>query len=121
MAGGTLIPYTADTATDTTYGESFQLFGSISVANSGTTVTGFGTLFNTELKIGDSITFTTDAGTSITRLVESISSDTSLELSTAVGGGDVSTKTIATRNRGKLQDSNKNVLSLNYQMKELKH
>src|SRR6056300_762741 len=109
MAGGTLIPYTADTATDVTYGESFQLFGSISVANSGTTVTGFGTLFNTELKIGDSITFTTDAGTSITRIVESISSDTSLELSTAVGGGDVSTKTIATRNRGKLQDSNKNI------------
>ena len=101
--------YTADTATDTTYGESFQLFGSISVANSGTTVSGFGTLFNTELKIGDSVTFTTDAGTSITRIIESISSDTSLELSTAVGGGDVSTKTIATRNRGKLQDSNKNV------------
>jgi hypothetical protein len=109
MPGGGLITYTADTATDTTYGENFQLFGSISVANSGTTVTGFGTLFNTELKIGDSITFTTDAGTSITRLVESISSDTSLELSTAVGGGDVSTKTIATRNRGKLQESNKNI------------
>src|SRR6056300_479871 len=109
MPGGGLVTYTADTATDTTYGENFQLFGSISVANSGTTVTGFGTLFNTELKIGDSITFTTDAGTSITRLVESIISDTSLELSTAVGGGDVSTKTIATRNRGKLQESNKNI------------
>jgi len=109
MAGGTLIPYTADTATDSNYGENFQLFGSISVANSGTTVTGFGTLFNTELKIGDSISFTTDAGTSITRIVESISSDTSLELSVAVGGGDVSTKSIATRLRAKLQDSNKNI------------
>jgi hypothetical protein len=101
--------YTADTATDATYGENFPLFGSLSVANGGKTVTGFGTLFNTELKIGDSITFTTDAGTSITRIVESITSDTSLELLTAVGGGDVSTKTSATRKRGKLQDSNKNI------------
>jgi len=101
--------YTADTATDATYGENFPLFGSLSVANSGTTVTGFGTLFTTELKIGDSVTFTTDAGTSITRIVESITSDTSLELLTAVGGGDVSTKTSATRKRGKLQDSNKNI------------
>ena len=109
MPGGSLITYTADTVLDSTYGENWQVFGSISVSNSGTTVTGFGTLFNTELKIGDSITFTTDAGSSITRLIESITSNTSLELSTAVGGSDVSTKTIATRNRGKLQDSNKNI------------
>jgi hypothetical protein len=101
--------YTADTVIDATYGESYQLFGSLSVANSGTAVTGFGTLFTTELKIGDSITFTTDAGTSITRLVEAIISDTSLVLSSAVGGSDVSTKTIATRNRGKLQGSDKNI------------
>jgi hypothetical protein len=79
------------------------------VANSSTTVTGFGTLFSTELQIGDTITFTTDANTSITRIVESISSNTSLELSTAVGGGDVSTKTQGTRKRGKLQGSNKNI------------
>jgi hypothetical protein len=79
------------------------------VANSGTTVTGFGTLFNTELRIGDSITFTTDAGSSITRIIESISSNTSLQLLSAVGGSDVSTKTIAFRNRGKLQGSNKNI------------
>ena len=101
--------YTADTATDSTYGEQYQLFGSMSVSNSGTTVTGFGTLFTTELKIGDSITFTTDAGTSITRIVESISSNSSLELTTAVGGSDVSTKTVAFRNRGKLQSSSQNI------------
>ena len=53
--------YTADVATDSTFGERYPVFGSISVANSETAVTGFGTLFNTELKIGDSITFTTDA------------------------------------------------------------
>ena len=101
--------YTADVATDSTFGERYPVFGSISVANSGTTVTGFGTLFNTELRIGDSITFTTDAGSSITRIVESISSNTSLQLLTAVGASDVSTKTVAFRNRGKLQGSNKNI------------
>ena len=101
--------YTADVATDSTYGERYPLYGSLSVPNGETTVTGFGTLFTTELKIGDSITFTTDAGSSITRIVESISSDTSLELTTAVGGSDISTKTVAFRNRGKLQGSNKNI------------
>jgi hypothetical protein len=101
--------YTADVAIDTTYGERYPIFGSISVANSGTTVTGFGTLFLTELKIGDSISFTDDAGDTITRIVESISSNTSLQLLTAVGGSDVSTKTVAFRNRGKLQGSNKNI------------
>lgn len=101
--------YTADIAIDTTYGERYPIFGSISVANSGTTVTGFGTLFLTELKIGDSISFTDDAGDTITRIVESISSNTSLQLLTAVGGSDVSTKTVAFRNRGKLQGSNKNI------------
>jgi len=72
--------YTADTAIDSTNGDNYPIFGSFSVANSGTTVTGFGTLFTTELQIGDTITFTTDAGTSITRIIESISSNTSLEL-----------------------------------------
>jgi hypothetical protein len=101
--------YTADTVIDATFGDNFSIFGSFSVANSGTTVTGFGTLFNSELQIGDIITFTTDAGSSITRTVESISSDTNLQLSTAVGGSDVSTKTQGTRKRGKLQGSNKNI------------
>jgi len=101
--------YTADVATDSIYGERYPVFGSISVANSGTTVTGFGTLFNTELRISDSITFTTDAGATITRIIESISSNTSLELSVAVGASDVSTKTISFRNRGKLQGSSKNI------------
>ena len=101
--------YTADTAIDATFGENFPIFGSFSVANSGTTVTGFGTLFNTELQIGDTITFTTDAGASVTKIVESISSNTSLQLSTAVGASDVSTKTQGIRKRGKLQGSNKNI------------
>jgi len=101
--------FTADTILDSTYGESLTITGTLSIANSGTTATGFNTKFNTELRIGDSITFTTDAGSSITRLVEAIISDTSLELSAAVGGSDVSTKTSANRNRATFKDSNKNI------------
>ena len=100
--------YTADTSTDEIFGDSYQVYGQISVANSGTTVTGFGTLFNTELTVGDSIVFTTDAGTSITRIIESIQSNTSLQLSVVVGAGDVSTKTTAVRLRSSLQGGNKN-------------
>ena len=101
--------YTADVSRSTTYGESLQITGTLSVANGGTAVTGFGTLFNTELKIGDEITIITDAGNLVTRIVEAIISNTSLQLSVAVGGSDVSTKTVATRNRGKLQDPSKNI------------
>jgi len=101
--------YTADVNRSATYGESLQVTGTLSVANSGDAVSGFGTLFTTELKVGDEITFNTDAGTSLTRIVEAIISDTSLTISVAVGGSDVSTKTVATRNRGRLQDSQKNI------------
>jgi len=100
--------YTADVSTDANFGDSYQLFGQLSIANSDTVVTGFGTLFTQELRIGDSITFTTDAGSSLTRIVQAIYSDTSLQLTTAVGASDISTKTTSTRNRLKLQDSNLN-------------
>ena len=101
--------YTADTTLDATNGENVVLTGSMSIANSGTAVTGFNTKFTEELKIGDSISFTTDGGTSLTRLVEAIISNTSMTLSAAVGGSDVSTKTIATRRRAKLQSPEKNI------------
>ena len=101
--------FTADVSRSATYGESLQITGSLSVANSGAAVTGFGTLFNTEIKVGDEITFVTDAGSLVTKIVEAVISNTSLTLSSAVGGSDVSTKTVATRNRGKLQDPSKNI------------
>ena len=101
--------YTADTSTDSSYGENYQVYGQLSIANSSKLVTGFGTLFNTELKIGDKITFTTDAGSTITRTIHAIYSNTSLSLSTVVGGSDVSTKTTAIRNRAVLQGGNKNI------------
>ena len=112
--------YTADVSRSATYGESLQITGSISVANSNASVTGFGTLFNTELKVGDEITISTDAGGSVTKIVEAIISDTSLTLSAAVGGSDVSTKSIATRNRGKLQDQQKNIAIFNLPNKAVK-
>ena len=61
MAGPT---FTADTSLDATNGDNTTLTGTLSVANSGTVVTGFNTRFTDELKIGDSISFTTDGGTS---------------------------------------------------------
>ena len=101
--------FTADTSLDATSGDNAILTGTLSVANSGTAVTGFNTKFTDELVIGDSISFTTDGGSSITRLVEAIISNSSLTLSAAVGGSDVSTKTIATRRRTKIQSPEKNI------------
>ena len=92
--------YTSDVVRNSTYGESLKITGSLSVANSGIAVTGFGTLFNSELS-GDEITFTTDGGTSITRLVEAIISDTSNFISWRWWFRCFN-KTIA-RNRGKVQ------------------
>ena len=50
-----------------------------------------------------------DAGTALTRVVESIESDSSLQVSTAVGGSDVTTKTSVNRQRTKLQGAENNV------------
>jgi hypothetical protein len=58
-------------------------------------------------ELGDSISFTNDSGNTETKLVEAIISNTSLTLSTVTAAA--STKTIATRRRAKLQDSNKNI------------
>ena len=101
--------FTADADLSSTFGSNVVLTGTASVANSGAAVTGFNTRFQSELKIGDSISFTTDGGTSLTRIVEAIISDSSLTLSAAVGGSDVSTKTIVTRRRTKIQSPEKNI------------
>ena len=101
--------FTADTNLSSTFGSNVVLTGTASVANGGAAVTGFNTRFQSELKVGDSISFTTDGGTSLTRLVEAIISDSSLTLSAVVGGSDVSTKTIVTRRRTKIQEPEKNI------------
>ena len=99
--------YTADTALSSTYGENFTLTGNLSIA-SGSIVIGSGTRFTTELKVGDEIVFGDTAGTSITKTVDAIISDTSLELDSAIGGTAVSSS-IAIRRRAKLQESSKNI------------
>ena len=101
--------YTADTARTVTDGNVVTLTGTITVANGSNSIQGFGTKFESELRLGDSISFIDDAGTTNTAVVDLIISDTSLELSANVGGSDVSTKTSVTRTRAKLKDANKNI------------
>ena len=74
--------FTADTSLDSTSGDNAisRLYFSISNA-----VTGFNTRFTDELKIGDSVSFTNDAGTTETKLVEVIINNNSL-LFTATSG-----------------------------------
>ncbi len=100
--------YTANVSLDSVSGEHKTLTGNITVANSATAVIGSGTRFKSELIIGDSITFSDNANTTVTRLVESINSDTSLELTAAVGSSDVTTSAPFTRRRTKLQEAGKN-------------
>jgi len=100
--------FTADADLSVIYGSRLALTGNISIANSGSAVTGSGTKFTTELVIGDQITFINNAGSTITKIVESIESDTKLEISAAVGGSGVATSKVATRNRSKVNEANKN-------------
>ena len=63
---------------------------------------GSGTKFLTELKLGDQITFEDDSNTTVTRLVQSIESDSRLE--TAIGLGTASaTSRLFKRQRTKIQ------------------
>jgi hypothetical protein len=115
--------YTADASIDAIYGSYYQLTGQLSIANSGQVITGFGTIFTQELRVNDIITFTTDAGATVTATVQAIYSDTSLNLTTTVGGSAVSTKTTVFRKRPMLNGSNLNtaIFKLPYQrIKSLK-
>ena len=92
--------FSADTVLDT----SFSLSGTVSTAGSGTTVSGFGTKFVTELRAGDVINI---AGVG-DRIVNTITDDDTLAVTVAPG---VATTTVpATRKRVNLQDQNKNLL-----------
>ena len=101
--------YTADTVLDATNGANTELTGNVSVANSNATVRGKGTKFTTELKVDDSISFTNDAGGTVTGTVRNVISQTELTLTAAVGGSDVTTGGIATRRRAKLQNPEQNI------------
>lgn len=92
--------FSADTVLDT----SFSLSGTVSTAGSGTTVSGFGTKFVTELRVGDVINI---AGIG-DRIISSITDDDTLAVS--VAPGTATTTVPATRKRVNLQDQNKNLL-----------
>src|SRR5210317_561629 len=99
--------YTADTVLDSANGDNFVLSGTLDIGLGSASVTGINTKFTTELEIGDSVSFTNDSGNTETKIIEAIISDTSLTFTTVTAAD--STKTIATRRRSKLQDSNKNI------------
>jgi len=88
------------------YPDPYQLSGS--VTSSGTTVTGYRTLFLTELKVGDYISTTNTSGVTQRRLVQSIASNTSLTVdsayTTALSGE------LPYRNQTSLQESDSTAL-----------
>ena len=99
--------YTADTTLDSTYASNLTLTGSLDIGTGSANVVGINTKFTTELKIGDSISFTNDSGNTETKIVEAIISDTSLSLESVTAAA--STKTIATRRRAEIKSPEKNI------------
>jgi len=69
---------------------------------------GSGTKFLTDFRIGDSVELIDDGGTTTTRIIDSISSDTKLETSIGLGTATATSKTYV-RKRAKLQDADKNI------------
>src|SRR5210317_1910428 len=105
--------YTADADLTSTYGSNTTITGNVSVANSDATILGKGTNFTTDLKNGDSISFTNDAGSSVTGIVKYIVSQTELELRANVGGSDVTTASVLTVRRAKLTNPENNISIFN--------
>ena len=99
--------YSSQVDMSNTYGSQATLTGNITISGGTANVVGSGTSFQTELAIGDEIVFTDVDGTSITRVVEAIISDTNLTISSAISSTGVSAA-VAIRQRGKLQNSDKN-------------
>ena len=102
--------YTADTDVTSTYGTNTEIQGNISIANSSANLLGKGTNFTTDLRNGDSITFTNNAGSTVTAIVQNVVSQTQATLTANVGGSDVSTASVVTRRRGKLNNPENNTL-----------
>src|SRR5210317_1107619 len=105
--------YTADADLTSTYGSNTTITGNVSIANSDATLLGKGTNFTTDLKIGDSISFVNDAGSTVTGLVKYIVSQTELELTENVGGSDVTTASVLTVRRSKLTNPENNISIFN--------
>ena len=110
--------YTADTSLNAIYGDNITLTGTITAGGGSTTIIGSGTFFETELKIGDQITFATDSGTNITRTVSVINSNTNLIVGATVSGTVAASSFI--RQRTKLNFPNKNVALFELPYKKIK-
>ena len=102
--------YTADTDTSSTYGTNETITGNISIANSSANLLGKGTNFNTDLKVGDTISFTNNAGSTVTAIIQNVVSQSQATLTANVGGSDVSTAAVVTRQRAKLNNPENNIL-----------
>ena len=102
--------YTADTDTSSTYGTNETITGNISIANSSANLLGKGTNFNTDLKVGDTISFTNNAGSTVTAIIQNVVSQSQATLTANVGGSDVSTAAVITRQRAKLNNPENNIL-----------
>jgi len=102
--------YTADTDTSATYGTNETITGNISIANSSAILLGKGTDFNTDLKVGDTISFTNNAGSTVTAKIQNVVSQSQATLTANVGGSDVSTAAVVTRSRAKLTNPENNIL-----------
>ncbi len=100
--------YTSDTDLTSTHGANLDLVGVASIANATNNLIGKGTNFTRDLKIGDSISFINDASSTVTALVKNIVSQTQATLTANVGAADVSTSTIITRKRSKIQNPEQN-------------
>ena len=100
MVGASDEDFTADLVLNT----SKSLSGTVSTASGNTTVTGFGTSFQTELRAGDLINISGVGD----KVINAIASDTSLTLTTNSGANTTSVS--ATRKRPAIQDTNRNIL-----------
>ena len=77
-------------------------------ADQANVLVGSGTKFKTDFRIGDSIQFLENNGSTVTRIIKSISSNTKLETTVGMGTASVTSNTY-TRRRAKLQDADKNI------------
>ena len=102
--------YTADTTLNNTYGTNETIVGNVTIANSSSQLLGKGTNFNVDLKIGDSISFTNDTGSTVTKIIKNIISQTEATLDSVVGSSDISTAAVLTKKRAKLTNPDNNIL-----------
>ena len=98
--------FTADIALNTIV----TLDGSVSMNGSNANVTGFGTSFSSDLKVGDFVTVVGagSAGADLSARVTTITSDTAIVL--ASNSATAVTTVPIKRTRGALQDTNRNIL-----------